>query len=91
MLDRFRSLLRLNPSPDKAKSITEGERQFNLLPPDIQNAITKGTEEQYHQAILDIRSREALQGVTLLGNKGTKYVYDLRHAAQNFPPTNYNK
>src|SRR3990167_8716240 len=58
------------------------QEQFDNLPPDLVGAIVHGTDDEALQAVNDIRARERLQGITLLGPGALDLLNDMREMNQ---------
>lgn len=53
-------------------------QQINALPEDLRNFLLRGTEEEASKTLDNIRARERLQKVTLLGEAALEYISDFR-------------
>ncbi len=55
------------------------EKQIGALPDNIRSALIHGTDDEFKQALGDLRARERLQGKRLLGEAAMEMIRDMRH------------
>lgn len=59
-------------------------KQINLLPENLRKDLFHGTADEAFRAINDIRVRERIQKITLLGEAALEYIYDFRAMREQF-------
>lgn len=59
------------------------EKQISVLPDNIRSALIHGTDDEFKQALSDLRTRERFQGKRLLGEAAMEMIRDMRYIVKS--------